>query len=528
MTESAVTEAILKNPHYAGAIDSVSFITDWIDVGFGMVITMVAFLIILVAMLKNVLAGAYCAFPKFWDKVHEAHEQKKDEGWLKGAMGFFGNKEFMNVNGASVQGFIWRILPDIKAITDFENTDAASMSPKNYFLKAIPAMIVCICIGAFIYNGFYRDTAAKVVDFGSEIMQRTILEADPIAMYDHFVGTSGRPAFTFDTAVDDRGKMINELETELYSAFISEFNDIKSTAGKRALADSCEEIAIRYVDEVAAVDTAFITNAYKSRWAFKWSMSSMDTSSAGGWDNTHTNYVMVWCFDVNEVSLDTAVTSEQAKFMRVALQLTKQGGMNSSGQNIGDIVLAADSSNISGGSAVLLSDLPTAAGNAGSSYYQFPRQSIKGDITATIYCIRGGEGGEAYTATTTVQYKANAEKASIVQTGPVTTANGVAFTEGDAQYIQLNTPIEFRATQANANKTLTHALKYIALNGKPAGDCAISQGQIGSYSNVMPALNFDKNNNGSGQVFGFPTDTTGSGGNTNSGTTPAPDSSTPD
>lgn len=527
MTESAVTEAILKNPHYAGAIDSVSFITDWIDVGFGMVITMVAFLIILVAMLKNVLAGAYCAFPKFWDKVHEAHEQKKDEGWLKGAMGFFGNKEFMNVNGASVQGFIWRILPDIKAITDFENTDAASMSPKNYFLKAIPAMIVCICIGAFIYNGFYRDTAAKVVDFGSEIMQRTILEADPIAMYDHFVGTSGRPAFTFDTAVDDRGKMINELETELYSAFISEFNDIKSTAGKRALADSCESIAIRYVDEVAAVDTAFITNAYKSRWAFKWSMSSMDTSSAGGWDNTHTNYVMVWCFDVNEVSLDTAVTSDQAKFMRVALQLTKQGGMNSNGQNIGDVILVASGSlsQEGGGTGSLLDGLLTTPPTNGGSYYQFPRSSIKGGITATIYCQSGD--GNAYTATTTVEYRASAEGGKIVQSGPITTQSGVAFSISDAKYLQLNTPIEFRATQANANKTLTHSLKYIALGAGQVGDCNISSGQIGSYGNQMAPIGFS--NSGSGQVFGFPTDTTGgnSGGNNGENTDSPPAGSNP-
>lgn len=53
MNYSQVTVDILQNPKYAGAIDSVSWLTNWIDSGFGMVITIVAFLIILVAMFKT-------------------------------------------------------------------------------------------------------------------------------------------------------------------------------------------------------------------------------------------------------------------------------------------------------------------------------------------------------------------------------------------------------------------------------------------------------------------------------------------
>ena len=38
MNYSQVTVDILQNPKYAGAIDSVSWLTNWIDSGFGMAI----------------------------------------------------------------------------------------------------------------------------------------------------------------------------------------------------------------------------------------------------------------------------------------------------------------------------------------------------------------------------------------------------------------------------------------------------------------------------------------------------------
>ena len=83
MNYSQVTVDILQNPKYAGAIDSVSWLTNWIDSGFGMAITLVAFLIILVAMFKNVLAAAYCAYPKFWDRVDAAHKEVESIGWIQ-------------------------------------------------------------------------------------------------------------------------------------------------------------------------------------------------------------------------------------------------------------------------------------------------------------------------------------------------------------------------------------------------------------------------------------------------------------
>lgn len=175
MNYSQVTVDILQNPKYAGAIDSVSWLTNWIDSGFGMAITLVAFLIILVAMFKNVLAAAYCAYPKFWDRVDAAHKEVESIGWIQQFKDTFMTKD---INSGSFSNAIMRILPNIKTLTDFEGD---TVRPKTYFIRAIPQMLLCVIIGAFIYNGYYRDTAAKVVDFGSEMVSRVLLEVDPIA-----------------------------------------------------------------------------------------------------------------------------------------------------------------------------------------------------------------------------------------------------------------------------------------------------------------------------------------------------------
>lgn len=249
MDYSQVTVDILQNPKYAGAIDSVTWITNWIDSGFGMIITLVAFLIILVAMLKNVLAAAYCAYPNFWNHVADAHKEREATGWVQQLQDAKTN--YKNINGGTISKFIYQFLPDIKSMTDFnENT----FSSKEYFMTAIPQMLLCIIIGAFIYNGFYRDTAAVVVDFGSEMISRFLLEVDPVAAFDKFTGTSGRPQFASDDSIVPKTQMVNKVATTLYTRVIGTYKDITSAAAKNSLASAIENKAYAWVDELNALD----------------------------------------------------------------------------------------------------------------------------------------------------------------------------------------------------------------------------------------------------------------------------------
>lgn len=323
MNVSQVTQDILNNPRFEGAIDSITWLTDWIDVGFGMAITVVAFLIILVAMFKNVLAAAYCAYPKFWNKVHEAHENHKEENaiGMTFAMltGTVQNKSINNINGSTIGQIVMSCIPDIKGMTDFE---ADTLSAKTYFMKAIPQMLICIVMGAFIYNGYYRDVASLVVDTGSEMLSRTLLEFDPIAMYDQFTGTAGRPTFMSDGSVDDKGKLQNKLATTYYTSIIGSYKDITSAEAKRVLADACDAAAMDVINQLEASSAGVdYTNAtkWKPTISTSWSSAAQDVSNRiGVVTNNKTGvkgFQFAHCLNVGSMGFSTIESHPEAAFI---------------------------------------------------------------------------------------------------------------------------------------------------------------------------------------------------------------------
>lgn len=256
MDYSQVTVDILQNPKYQGAIDSVRWLTNWMDSGFVMVISIVAYLIIIVAMLKNILAAADCSYPRFWEKVHNAHLENADRGWITQFQDFFGSKEsIQKINSGSFRDVLLRILPDVRAWTDF---DGAVVAPRAYWSKAIPLMLVSMLIAAFLYNGFYRDVAAKVVDFGSEMASRVLLEVDPIAVWDQFTGASGRPTFSSDGSEIESEKLVNKVATNAYNAVIGEYNDISGSDAKKALAATLEGKVRNWIEELASIDSSYV------------------------------------------------------------------------------------------------------------------------------------------------------------------------------------------------------------------------------------------------------------------------------
>lgn len=321
MDYSQVTVDILQNPKYAGAIESIDFITNWVDAGFGMVITFVAFLIILVAMFKNVLAGAYCAYPKFWDRVNDAHKEAESMSWIAQFKGVFLNKD---INNGTVSNAIMRLLPNIKSLTDFE-TD--TVNPKQYFIRAIPQMLACIIVGAFIYNGYYRDTAAKVVDFGSEMIERVLLEVDPIAVYDQFTRSAGRPEFSTDNALNGREKLINSLATSAYTTIIGEYNDIEGAEAKRALANTLERIVGDWVDTtVLEVDATF---AEKDAWktVSQVTLTNQKVDVIGNGHTTTTDGLIeqfVYTFPVSDLNLSSTKNPTSDIWVRIRLNFEKR------------------------------------------------------------------------------------------------------------------------------------------------------------------------------------------------------------
>lgn len=212
---------IIETPRYQGAIETIDFITRIVDNGFVMFVSFVAFFIISAAVLRNALAGAYCVFPKFWDKVHVEHEKVMSTT--------FGSIPKMKIGGASmgsITGFILGLLPDIKVLTDFEQEDGASVDYKRYFMRALPQAVCAVFVGVFIYNGHYRDVMALTSNFGSEIITNFIASADPEAFLTRMVGFSGKPEASTDAATSGTDLIVNKATWSVYNKVISHYTDL--------------------------------------------------------------------------------------------------------------------------------------------------------------------------------------------------------------------------------------------------------------------------------------------------------------
>lgn len=219
---------ILVDGRFRGALHTISKITEFVDIWFIRIISIISFFIISAALLKNACAGAYCANSKFWDKVADAH-QKNDAISIATVQQYFGGGQFKNTNVGSLKDFLLGLIPNIKAFTDFDDAD---IEPKAYFMKAIPQMIACVIIGVFIYNGYYRDTAAKVGEMGSVLVSRTLNSVNPESLINSVFNATSWPDFPWEGDVSEEGKGYLKIAKELKSLVSSNFSDVTTADDK--------------------------------------------------------------------------------------------------------------------------------------------------------------------------------------------------------------------------------------------------------------------------------------------------------
>jgi hypothetical protein len=224
MGSPSAIDDILNNPRFQGAIDSISGVTAFCDSLFVAFISFVAFFIISAALLRNVIAGAYAAYPKLFDWVAEAKES--------------GIQKMSGVSRIGpIAGFLLRLIPDFKNLSDFHDD---TVEPKHYFMKSIPQMIGVVMIGVVIYNGYYRDAVSITAGFGSQIISRVLLTVDPIAVFDKIANQSGNPTFAHASDTSPEGKLITSLSTEIYTSVISFYTDINGEQAKSSLGKDIE------------------------------------------------------------------------------------------------------------------------------------------------------------------------------------------------------------------------------------------------------------------------------------------------
>lgn len=351
METGAIVE-ILDNPRYQGAIDSISGVTEFIDCGFVAVITFLAFFIISVALLRNVFAGVYCAFPKFWDQVAHAHEENKDKAFYESIKGIKDNYKTHSMS--TLKTAIMRILPNIKCLTDFEEDNIA---PKSYFIKAIPQMIGVVIIGVFIYNGYYRDATSLVAGTGAEFLERALLDFDPVETFDNIVNTAGRPVFATDGSITEGGKTRNKITVDIYSNIISRYSDIRTANDKAILAANIDSAVAatlgpntevgKYIDDpnyTAIVNVSTVKDFDQTNYR--------QTSSDGNQIQFGFKYIIghdqaaIPAADASILFDSTADPYKEDWYIRVAIMFTRQSAQVSDNNVIegGTLVVGKDES----------------------------------------------------------------------------------------------------------------------------------------------------------------------------------------
>lgn len=216
------TEDILKNQRFSGALEWVDTIGGFVDTGFTAFISFVAFFIISAACLRNVLAGAYCVFPKFWDKVDEAKKANQSIT-ISSIQSYFTGGGWKNTSTGSISQFILGCLPNVKVLTDFEN--AQDPDYKQYFMKAIPQCVLAVFMGVFIYNGYYRDVMVVTSKFGSSVVTQALNSVKPDEILYKLTNISGIPDYPIKGAETGTDSFADQYLSAIAGRIIGEYDD---------------------------------------------------------------------------------------------------------------------------------------------------------------------------------------------------------------------------------------------------------------------------------------------------------------
>lgn len=310
MKPDAVND-IMMNPRFEGAIDTISTIVSFLDGAFAFFITIIAFFIISSALMRNVVAGAYAAWPIFFDKVHavrEAAMAKKDQS--------------INIGGRAVKaGAIMYLLawciPDFKELSEFRDE---TIRPRDYFIKAIPQMFGVVMIGVVIYNGYYRDVTSKVATLGSEIIVRTLLAVDPIKVFDDLTNSVGTPGTSSELDNSMKGKLTESITKGIYSGVISYWSDVDSKEAKSALMVQLED---KVSSELQLLDSYMDPGVWKAKFQVDRILGAFNASKIVSDEDKPDSIMKGFSVTVSELGLDSGLHQGEDWRYRVIIRFDR-------------------------------------------------------------------------------------------------------------------------------------------------------------------------------------------------------------
>lgn len=222
---------IIDNPMFAGSLDSLSRVIQVCDSWFAFIVSFAAFFIISAAMLKNVIAGMYCSNKKLFDKVNEV--KNNFVGDIEGKTQSLG--KFRGVGTFGV--FLLRMLPDPKELSEFQDD---TIEPRDYFMKAIPQMVGVVMIGVVIYNGYYKDLLGKTATLGSTLIEKFIVDVDPVEGFNKLLGWSSKANLASEEDTSEAGQLIYKISKDMYHNVVTFYTDQSELNAKNSIASTIE------------------------------------------------------------------------------------------------------------------------------------------------------------------------------------------------------------------------------------------------------------------------------------------------
>ena len=367
---------ILDNPRFSGAVTWVNVVGKWVDQWFAAFISFTSFFIISASCLRNVLAGAYCVFPKFWDKVDEAHKAMESISIASVQSAFSGGAWKNTVSTGSITQFFFRCLPNVKVLTDFE--DAQDPDYKQYFMRAIPQCVCAVFVGVFIYNGLYRDVMKVTSSFGSTMVSQVISTIKPEDILYKLTNISGTPPYPVKDAKDGTDHIADVIVTAAKGHILNEYTDQQEKKHKssmfQALSNKAVELSKQF-DAYSNVGT--------------WKVSAMGDGVSVGTEpqmpaehlsDDGMQYTAPVVFNVQDLGLTTEYHKGEAVYVYMTLSFKNQGSSDKqiAQDKLNDLILHIDPTVAAGGKVQYKN--PTSTGGS----FQSDKETKIGNTAVTV------------------------------------------------------------------------------------------------------------------------------------------------
>lgn len=200
------------------------------------VISVVGFGIVIFSILKNAISGLYVVNPPFWDRVDELKSDAVEgvKGVINDTMGKSNNLAAKKLGGALT--WMLSIIPNIKALTDFDDSDGQVVDKKQYFLKSIPLLVVHIFIGAMIFLGYPTKIATWFGNAGTYAIDAFLNNVDPVEAIQRISDGIIVYDLTTDGTGDKFEQMVNDATRAIHKNVVTKYTDMgKQPAQSAAL-----------------------------------------------------------------------------------------------------------------------------------------------------------------------------------------------------------------------------------------------------------------------------------------------------